>query len=45
MRNEKITYERADLEIINLLATDLIATSGWELGNNDDSNTDPGGWT
>ena len=43
--NEKKIYESCVIDITYFSANDVIATSGWGLGGDSDSNKDPDGWT
>ena len=42
---EKRIYEPCVIELTHLSLTDVIATSGWELGGEGGTNSDPNGWT
>ena len=47
VKTEKSKYSRAELEILNLLSSDVIATSsqGGTDKDNGDANRDDAGWT
>ena len=44
-KNEKISYEEANLEISVFSLADVIATSGEWSGNSNGDNVDSSGWT